>query len=133
MLVLDPDTRRALRARAHALHAVVSISQNGLSESVVKEIDASLTAHQLIKIRVYHADRESREQFLTLLCELLQAAPVQHIGKLLILWRPPGEEEQAPIVRHRSARRTALPSPGSAHRRPPVAPRGVGGKKGQDR
>ncbi|HQO29042.1 MAG TPA: YhbY family RNA-binding protein [Accumulibacter sp.] len=91
MLVISSDTRRALRARAHALHAVVSISLKGLSESVLKEIDASLNAHQLIKIRVYTDDRELREQYFNTLCTQLQAAPVQHIGKLLVLWRPVAE------------------------------------------
>lgn len=91
MLSISSDTRRALRARAHALHAVVSISLKGLSESVLKEIDASLSAHQLIKVRVYTDDRELREQYFSTLCTQLQAAPVQHIGKLLVLWRPPAE------------------------------------------
>lgn len=88
MLTLTTDERRALRARAHALKPVVSISQNGLSESVLNEIAASLASHELIKIRVYNDDREVREQFLATLCEQLDAAPVQHIGKLLVIWRP---------------------------------------------
>ena len=88
MLNLSSNERRALRARAHSLHPVVSISQNGLSESVVKEINASLASHGLIKIRVYHDDREVREHFFSTICEQLDAAPVQHIGKLLVIWRP---------------------------------------------
>jgi len=51
MLNLSSDERRALRARAHSLNPVVSISQNGLSEAVVSEVDVNLTSHQLIKIR----------------------------------------------------------------------------------
>jgi len=88
MLNLSSDERRALRARAHSLQPVVSISQNGLSESVVREVDANLVSHELIKIRVYNDDRQVREQFLATLCEQLAAAPVQHIGKLLVIWRP---------------------------------------------
>ncbi|TMQ74709.1 RNA binding protein [Candidatus Accumulibacter phosphatis] len=92
MLNLSSDERRALRARTHSLHPVVSISHRGLCESVVKEIDASLASHGLIKIRVYHDDREVREDFLLTLCEQLDAAPVQHIGKLLVIWRPTAEK-----------------------------------------
>lgn len=88
MLNLGSDERRALRARAHSLHPVVSISRNGLSEAVVKEINTTLTSHELIKIRIYNEDRETRESLLTALCERLDAAPVQHIGKLLVIWRP---------------------------------------------
>lgn len=88
MLNLTADERRALRARAHALNPIVAISQNGLSESVLNEIGASLVSHELIKIRVFNDDREVREQFLATICEKLDAAPVQHIGKLLVIWRP---------------------------------------------
>lgn len=88
MLQLTADERRALRARAHGLDPVVSISQNGLSESVLKEIDASLNSHELIKVRVYGDDRDAREAYLAEICEKLGAAAVQHIGKLLVVYRP---------------------------------------------
>lgn len=88
MLQLTADERRALRARAHALNPVVSISQNGLSEAVLKEIDVSLASHELIKVRVYGDDRDAREAWLTEICEKLDAAAVQHIGKLLVIYRP---------------------------------------------
>lgn len=88
MLKLTADERRALRARAHALNPVVSISQNGLSESVLKEIANSLASHELIKVRVFNDDRAVREEMLASICEELEAAPVQHIGKLLVIWRP---------------------------------------------
>lgn len=84
---LTPEIRRALRARAHGLNPVVSISENGLTESVIKEIDASLKSHELIKIRVYGDDRALRESYLAEICSTLGAAPVQHIGKLLVVWR----------------------------------------------
>ena len=88
MLKLTADERRALRARAHALSPIVSISQNGLSEAVLKEIDASLNSHELIKIRVYGDERALREQYLEEICSKLEAAVVQHIGKLLVIFRP---------------------------------------------
>ncbi|WP_153108839.1 YhbY family RNA-binding protein [Propionivibrio limicola] len=88
MLEIDPHQRRALRASAHALNPVVIISQNGLSDSVLKEIDTCLSRHELIKIRVFSDEREIRDQYLQSICEKLEAAPVQHIGKLLVVWRP---------------------------------------------
>ncbi|HEX5128081.1 MAG TPA: YhbY family RNA-binding protein, partial [Rhodocyclaceae bacterium] len=42
MLELSPTQRRELRARAHALHPVVSIAGKGLSAAVLKEIELSL-------------------------------------------------------------------------------------------
>ncbi|MGL5632444.1 MAG: YhbY family RNA-binding protein [Azovibrio sp.] len=94
MLQLTSDQRRELRARAHALNPVVSIAQHGLTESVLREIDLSLKAHELIKIRIYNDERAEREAYMTLICETLEAAPVQHIGKLLIVWRPCTEPKE---------------------------------------
>jgi putative YhbY family RNA-binding protein len=77
-----------MRARAHGLSPVVSIAEKGLADSVLKEIDTCLKTHELIKIRVYGDDRELREAYLAQICAELGAAPVQHIGKLLVVYRP---------------------------------------------
>ena len=45
-------------------------------------------AHGLIKVRVFSDDRAAREALFATLAERLDAAPIQHIGKLLVLWRP---------------------------------------------
>jgi len=84
--------RRTLRARAHTLHPVVSISQHGLSETVLAEIDRCLTSHELIKVRVYGEERPIREAILAEICSKLDAAAVQHIGHLLVIFRPTTEE-----------------------------------------
>lgn len=85
---LTPAERRAHRAHAHHLDPVVMIGADGLSPAVLKEADAGLNAHGLIKVRVFADERASREALFAALCERLNAAPVQHIGKLLVLWRP---------------------------------------------
>ncbi len=88
---LTPAERSALRAEAHALNPVVMVGEAGLTASVEKEIDNSLNAHGLIKVRVFGDDREARVAIYETLCEKLGAAPVQHIGKLLVLYRPKKE------------------------------------------
>lgn len=95
MLQLSSDQRRQLRAQAHGLNPVVSISENGLTESVLKEIESCLSAHQLIKIRVYGDSRENRDAYLEQICTQLGAASVQQIGKLLVVFRPLSEEDAA--------------------------------------
>ena len=77
----------ALKARAHHLNPVVMIGQHGLTDSVIKETDAALTAHELIKVRVLGDDRAERIEMCNALCEAVDAQQVQHIGKLLVLWR----------------------------------------------
>jgi RNA-binding protein len=85
---LTPAERKDKRAQAHHLHPVVLIGAEGLTPSVAQEVDAALNAHGLIKVRVFSDEREQRETILATLAERLNAAPIQHIGKLLVLWRP---------------------------------------------
>lgn len=92
-IILDRDTRLALRAKAHHLDPVVLLGSNGLTEAVLREIDRALTAHELIKVRVPTDDHEELESIYAEVAEKLGAARVQVIGKLLILWRPAGTED----------------------------------------
>ncbi|MBS0595420.1 MAG: YhbY family RNA-binding protein [Proteobacteria bacterium] len=87
-LTLTPAQRKALRAQAHHLDPVVLIGAEGLSDAVLMEAGAALAAHGLIKLRMFGDDRSAREDALRSLADRLGAAPVQHIGKLLVLWRP---------------------------------------------
>ena len=95
MLKLTPAERSTLRAEAHALSPVVIIGEAGLTPGVLKEIDASLNSHGLIKVRVFGDDREARVTIYDTICEKLDAAPVQHIGKLLVVYRPKKETVKA--------------------------------------
>jgi RNA-binding protein len=85
---LTPAERKEQRSLAHHLNPVVMVGSDGLTPSVKKEVDAALNAHGLIKIRVFSDDRATRESMLQLLADELTAAPIQHIGKLLVIWRP---------------------------------------------
>jgi len=86
MSPLSPADRKRFKARAHALKPVVAIGNEGLSAAVLKEIETSLKAHDLIKIRVTGDDRAARETLLGEICNRTGAAPVQHIGKILIVY-----------------------------------------------
>jgi len=92
---------RALRARAHALKPVVWISQNGLSEGALREIDRALTSHELIKIHAALDGRLEREALLGAICTQLGAQAVQIIGKMLVAFRQRNEAE--PERRHAPA------------------------------
>ncbi|MGE0350309.1 YhbY family RNA-binding protein [Hydrogenophaga sp.] len=92
LITLTPAQRKVHRAEAHHLDPVVHVGGDGLSAAVKKETDAALKAHGLIKIRVLNDDRAAREAMLQTLADELGAAPIQHIGKLLVLWRPMPEK-----------------------------------------
>jgi putative YhbY family RNA-binding protein len=92
-IILTPALRRERRALAHHLDPVVMIGSDGLTAAVIKEVDHALTAHGLIKVRVHGDDRKAREEMYHALADQLNAAPIQQIGKLFVLWRyqPPKE------------------------------------------
>ena len=85
---LTTEQRKHLKALAHDLKPVVMIGAHGLTDAVIGEADRALAAHELIKVRVLGDDRQARESHLAGLCAALGAAPVQHIGKLLLIYRP---------------------------------------------
>ena len=91
---LTPAERKDQRALAHHLDPVVFVGGDGLTPAVSAEVDRALDAHGLIKVRVFSDDRTAREAMLALLCDTLRAAPIQHIGKLLVLWRPMPTKEK---------------------------------------
>jgi len=95
LIQLSPAQRKVHRADAHHLDPVVMIGGDGLTDAVKKEADAALNAHGLIKVRVFSDDRAAREAMFMTLADELSAAPIQHIGKLLVLWRPQPEREKA--------------------------------------
>jgi putative YhbY family RNA-binding protein len=127
-LTISPAQRKALKAKAHDLSPVVMIGNDGLTPGVVKEAEIAIHSHNLIKVRVFGDDRENRIAIYEALCDKLGAAPVQHIGKLLVIWRPEPlikdpnaptarggnktkKSIQAPRTSERSARRTAAAKP----------------------
>jgi RNA-binding protein len=85
---LTPAERSELRSEAHALKPIVMIGEDGLKPSVLKEIDSSLNSHGLIKVRVFGDDREARVAMYDTICTESGAAPVQLIGKILVIYRP---------------------------------------------
>jgi putative YhbY family RNA-binding protein len=92
-LSLTPRERAHLKARAHDLEPVVHVGQAGASAAIVAEVDRALTAHELIKVKLAGADRTTRQELTDRLCEATGAAPVQQVGRVLVLWRPRPEGE----------------------------------------
>ena len=84
---VNPAERKALKARAHALDPIVHLGDKGLTEAVIAEIGRALAAHELIKVRAAGLDRDAREAAFAEICARLDAQPVQHIGKVLVVYR----------------------------------------------
>ena len=102
---LSAAERKALKARAHNLHPILQLGEKGLTDAVIAEIDRALTAHELIKVRAASLNRDERDVALASICERTNAQAVQHIGKMLIVYRQKPTPEAPPQPRPRSPRR----------------------------
>ena len=99
MLTLTSKRRRELKALAHALNPVVIIGKIGLSDSIIIELERGLSSHELIKIKIQIDDREIRKELFEKICQQLDAAPVQQIGKILVIYRPkPDVTDKLPVI-----------------------------------
>jgi RNA-binding protein YhbY len=94
------------------------IGNDGLTPGVVKEAEIAINSHNLIKVRVFGDDRENRIAIYEALCDKLNAAPVQHIGKLLVLWRPEPliKDANAPYARGGNKTKKSIQAPRSSNR-----------------
>jgi RNA-binding protein len=79
--------KQYLKALAHNIDPVVFIGDKGLTDSVIKEINTNLKAHELIKIRIFGDDKDYRKEIIEQINSQVDAAMVQHIGKLLVLFK----------------------------------------------
>jgi len=86
-MALAPKVRQQLKGKAHKLKPIVFIGINGLTENVNQEVDRALTDHELVKIRIQHADREERRALFAQICEAHHAESVQFIGNIGTLYR----------------------------------------------
>ena len=125
-MALTAKRRSELRAQAHKLDPVVIIGDKGLTDEVLAEIDRSLNAHELIKVRAATADRDAREIFFGKICEALGAEEVQEIGKILVVYREnpdPGPSAQKSAARDDKVKRTSRPRSRTPSPRPESSPR----------
>lgn len=110
-LAITSQERSALRAAAHPLRPVVLIGDRGLTESVLKEIDLNLKAHQLMKVRIAGDDREARVAMMETICETLSCADVHHLGKTLIIYRPDPDTHVSILAPRKEAPTRAVRNP----------------------
>jgi putative YhbY family RNA-binding protein len=104
---LSAAERKALKARAHNLHPILQLGEKGLTDAVIAEIERALTAHELIKVRAAPLNRDERDVALASICERTNAQAVQHIGKMLIVYRQRPRPEAPPEPRPRFPRRAS--------------------------
>lgn len=93
-ITLTPQNIRELRSKIHHLKPVVIIGNNGLTESVIQEIDRALNDHELIKIRVHVKDKKDELIKITQeICTKTNATLIQFIGHIIAVYRKNPQNE----------------------------------------
>lgn len=84
---INADRKKQFRTIGHQLNPIVTVAGNGLSESVVQELNRALDDHELIKVKLAISDREERKEVVAQLQTLPHVELIQEIGKIVLLYR----------------------------------------------
>ena len=91
MTILSTKQKQFLKGLAHHLSPVVMLGGNGLTEGVLAEIDNALNHHELIKVKIAGADRETKQLIIVAIVRETKSSNVQTIRHILGLYRPSEE------------------------------------------
>ena len=83
---LTQEQKKQFKSIGHHLKPIVTIADNGLTESVLAELDRALNDHELIKIQL-RAERDDRTALIEQLCAQSSSLLVQSIGKVGLIYR----------------------------------------------
>jgi len=98
-ITLTNAQTRFLRGQAHGLKALLQVGAKGVTDAVVGEVDGALEHHELIKVRVSAGDREVRDTMIDELAARTDAALVQRIGNIAVLYRQSRDKRQIVLPR----------------------------------
>jgi RNA-binding protein len=79
--------RKALRAAGHHLSPVVQVGKEGVSDAVLRELDAQLGVHELVKVRVGTESPEDRFEAAERLGSAVGAQVAQVLGRTVLVYR----------------------------------------------
>ena len=96
---LPGHQKKFLRGAAHALKAVVTVGQRGLTPAVVEALDAALERHELVKVKFTGIkDRDRKGRLADEMAAAGQASLAGLIGHTAILYRRHPDPEKRRIV-----------------------------------
>ena len=86
-MILTERQKKFLRREAHNLKPVVAIGDKGITDTVLNELDAALSYHELIKVSVRVGDRDARDKLIANLSDSTQATVLRRVGNIATLYR----------------------------------------------
>ena len=84
---LSNEQKKHYRAIGHGLNPVVTVSGNGLSDTLMAEIERALSDHELIKIKLAFDNKSTRQELIDAICDQTNSIVVQQIGKVALILR----------------------------------------------
>jgi len=94
---LSEPQKKLLRGLGHQLKPVITVGDAGISESLLKEFRSTIDHHELIKVRVRAADRQTRDALINDLCSKESAQLVTRIGNVALIYRRNNDTPKIPI------------------------------------
>ena len=96
---LTNNQKKYLRGIAHGLNPMIMIGANGVTESLMAELESTLAHHEILKIKIASADRDERKEIIEHLVKESGALLVQTIGKICVIYRQ-NDETELPLPRN---------------------------------
>jgi RNA-binding protein len=93
---INNKQKKFLRQAAHDLKPVVWAGKNGISKSLITEIEQALEIHELIKIKCQLGEREERDAGIEKICNKTNANLVQRIGNIVTLYK---KNDEKPVIK----------------------------------
>lgn len=95
-MTINNTQKKFLRQAAHHLKPVVWAGKNGISKSLIAEIEQALEIHELIKIKCQLGEREERDAGIEDICKKTNADLVQRIGNIVTLYK---KNNKKPVIK----------------------------------
>jgi len=86
--MLSGKQKRHLRALGHSLKPVIHIGKKEIEEALIKEANAALDCHELIKVKLQESCPLDKYEAADMLAGSCSADIAQVLGKTFLLYRP---------------------------------------------
>jgi|GEM_PF-334816 RNA-binding protein len=108
-MILSKEELKALKAKAHALHPIVTVGNKGLTESVLDEIGIALKSHEVLKLKIAAGEKEERLAMAETICKAHRATLIQSIGHTVSIYRPKPIEAATEAKKAKHAKKRIKP------------------------
>ena len=97
--MLNSRQRAQLRGLANSLDTIFQVGKGGATENTVKQVDDTLEARELIKLRVLETSPVSAREAADEIAEKTHSDVVQVIGTRFVLYRESRDNKQIRLVK----------------------------------